>query len=160
MSMLYVTKSRFHGGERIYRGVISAEDIKRISEAMDAKVADVMRYVAIGMFKELVEMSPVDTGRFRASWNFSIGQPGSEEHPEILKNSARSGYLSREEASQISLGRMDENSAKIDGRSSVFLTNIIKYARLLEEGSSRQAPQGMVSVVVPKWANLFKSGSP
>ncbi|UNM17273.1 HK97 gp10 family phage protein [Pseudomonas sp. ArH3a] len=90
-----------------------------------------VRTIAIQCLNEVVMRSPVDTGRFRANNQLSIGSPI---------------YTSREEFDKNGGATILEGVAKLSGLEPytvVFIQNSLPYAEKLENGHSKQAPAGM-----------------
>lgn len=100
----------------------------------------VVRGTLIAMGSKIIKRSPVDTGRFRGNWQFTI-------------NSAASGKLA-------SIG--DPSGALIsasqgwESGSSFYMTNNLPYAERLEYGWSAQAPSGMVRVVLSEYDQILE----
>ncbi|MDF1685359.1 MAG: HK97 gp10 family phage protein [Parvibaculaceae bacterium] len=103
-------------------------------EGAEDEVRVVTQTVALQALRGVVNMSPVDTGRFRGNWNVGVGQLD----PLITDKVDKSG------AATISQGSAEINSSK--AYQVIHLTNSLPYAQKLELGSSKQAPAGMVSV--------------
>lgn len=72
--------------------------------------------------------TPVDTGRARGNWQATLDSPATEE----IEN----------ESMSVALAGVAANLGKINDVS--FLANNLPYIEELEDGSSKQAPAGMV----------------
>lgn len=100
----------------------------------------VVRKVVLGVGKSVVEKSPVDTGRFRANWQHSVGEidDSTSENVDPSGSAAVAGIAAS----------IDEQPA-----SGVvhYLTNSLPYAIPLENGHSKQAPQGMTHLTVVEY---------
>lgn len=127
------------------RGVFKArlaEIVKKANGNIDLAV----RKIAIDLFSEVIEMSPVDTGRFRANWQVSQGAPAFGVWPS---------------ASDLSKGGADAISyvvAQLQGMKatqSIFLVNNLPYSMPLEYGHSQQAPNGMVRVSIANFKSRY-----
>lgn len=119
-----------------------SKDILKKSEEFRKNVYRRMRIVALVLVKNLVLLSPVDTGRLRASWFVSFDNPSDEveEAPggdNVQENSAK--------ATQISLNRATEilSSDKIMGQV-IWIVNNIHYLKYVNEGTARIAPRKFV----------------
>jgi hypothetical protein len=117
---------------------------KQIEAAKD-NAELVAKKIIIELFSRVIQKSPVDTGRFRANWNCSIGSPDLSTSKET-DNSSRG---------KPSTDKMEDDVLKFDiSDRSVFLTNNLDYAETLEYGrdngkpGSIQAPQGMVRISI------------
>ena len=115
-------------------------DLKRNAMAITADRANqFMRGVGLEMHSRLVLRTPVDEGRARANWNASVGSEDGSEDPSAT--SANVGAKSG-----VARGVIRETDFFRGGK--LFLTNGVPYIKKLEEGSSKQAPQGMIAVTV------------
>jgi hypothetical protein len=122
-----------------------ALDLSKAVEAAKANADAVIKKATFELFRSVIEKSPVDTGRFRANWNVAIGSPDLSTN-ENTDDSPR-GEPSVQKMQKTVLG-----SKFLD--QSIFLTNNLPYANVLEEGridgvsGSVQAPQGMVRISI------------
>lgn len=103
---------------------------KIIAHLVEAKKKDFL----YALWEELVDLTPVDTGKARASWFISGGAPTTKELP-----SGNYGYPSRPE-----LDRYKRNYTKW------YLTNTAPYIKYLNNGHSEQAPAGFVQMAMQK----------
>ena len=118
-------------------------DLTKFAEKAGDNADLVVRKVAFEIFKSVIFMTPVDTGRARANWNFAYGNidysvkaKGDTSDPEIK-----------------ALGLI---STKVNGRN-IFISNNLPYAQRLEDGYSNQAPTGMVRVTVTQFQTFIKN---
>lgn len=114
---------------------------KQIKAAND-KAESIVKVTMIELFNRVIQKSPVDTGRFRANWNCSIGSPDLSTSQAI--DPSGSGAISKATSTVVSY--------TLNGQS-VFLTNNLPYADRLENGWSKQAPNGMVRLSVMEIQN-------
>lgn len=107
-------------------------DIGKFRNRFGGKMSTFKRGVMIKLFGAVIKDTPVLTGRLRANWQFSKGQPVSET---IEGTTDPTAAVSQDVAAQV-----DEKDDRY------FLSNNMPYARRIEyEGwSKRKAPQGMV----------------
>jgi len=110
-------------------------DIKKFAKKAGLEVDKVVRSVVLHAYRGVTLKTPVDTGRARANWNISEG----EMNTSVNKN-----------ATQIQPFR------KPTGKRDVYITNSLPYIMLLEKGSSKQAPQGMVDITMNEIRSSFK----
>ncbi len=105
--------------------------IDKLTAKLGANVEIVTRKIVYDLFMQVVQRSPVDTGRFRANWNVSYGEPSYAftENTDENRVTAELGKVST-----VPLGGM------------INLSNGLPYAHRLELGWSDQAPGGMVRV--------------
>jgi len=108
---------------------------KLIQRAGD-KAETVVRMTVISMARSCIAKSPVDTGRFRGNWQFGIGAANTANGSPSDKSGG---------ASEI---RIVNGVMSAQMGTKLFVTNSLPYARRLEYGHSKQAPQGMVRLTV------------
>jgi hypothetical protein len=114
-------------------------------EAANDKVESIVKVTMIELFNRVIQKSPVDTGRFRANWNCSIGSPDLSTSQAI--DPSGSGAISKATSTVVSY--------TLNGQS-VFLTNNLPYADRLENGWSKQAPNGMVRLSMMEIQNSVR----
>jgi hypothetical protein len=128
-----------------------ASNIKEFSLALRKDAADwapqevrkVHRAVALEAHRGLVLMNPVDSGRMRANWQF-----GADEPPVgVLDAFDKSGAAT--------IARAAAEIEQIEPFSNTYSVNNVPYAEEIENGSSQQAPAGVLNVTfsrVKSWA--------
>lgn len=85
----------------------------------------------------IVMRSPVDTGRFRANWQFGAGAIDFTTSDQVDPSGA------------ISIAKVQAQLGAVNAGGVYYLTNSLPYAYRLEyEGWSAQAPAGMVRVTL------------
>jgi hypothetical protein len=116
----------------------------------------VIRKVVLDLSAQVVLMSPVDTGRFRANWMIGEGSPnlsvvGNYDTSGLGKKTGKgfSGGVSVNSGETTKIAALN-----ITGDQSVFITNSLPYAARLEYGWSKQAPEGMVRKTVAKFLGI------
>lgn len=121
-------------------------DLRAFRDRTSARVNAVVRKIILDVGVRLVERSPVGDadywampappgyvgGRFRANWQYGLNSPDVA----TTENTDASG------AATIS-GIERGIDGKVVGRVH-YITNSLPYSKRLEEGWSRQAPNGMV----------------
>lgn len=117
---------------------------KFIDEVVPEKHQLLLQAVAMQVLTGVVQMSPVDTGRFRGNWQVTIGSPSRQ----ALLATDKSG------APTITNGVATIEGAPPFGV--IYITNNLVYAAKLEEGHSRQAPAGMVAVTIANVESQFR----
>ena len=97
----------------------------------------VVRKFGLDMFSQVVERSPVDTGRFKANWNVAFDRVDTFTTPSTDKAGGKTKERIRVMLNGWEVGQ------------SIFFTNSLPYAIPLEYGhSKKQAPLGMVRITV------------
>lgn len=120
---------------------------KRDFAALLKKAGDkaemVVRKTALELQSSMIEMSPVDTGRFKGNWQCGVGVVNTATDSGEDKTGA--GAIGR---TQAALG-----SWKVG--QTITLSNSLPYARRLEYGWSKQAPGGMVRLTVQNYSRAL-----
>jgi len=104
---------------------------------IEGEALSIVRSIVIQAYGRIVERTPVDTGRARASWQFSTGHIDTSVQPE-------GEYKDKLEAIK----------AEIEARIARaepgiwYISNHLEYIEALEAGWSRQAPGGMVALTL------------
>lgn len=93
------------------------------------------RRIALQLFSDVTFLSPVKTGRFRGSWTLAAGKPDVSVAPEGGSAGAAAGVPLLGGASL---------PASMPLETVIWLNNQLVYAEALEEGHSRQAPDGVL----------------
>jgi hypothetical protein len=104
------------------------------------------RAVAVALLSRVIDRSPVDTGRFRASWNIVSGEDADLSVAKEGKNDG-SGVMAKSVALQLT--------------NAYVVSNNLPYGPALEAGYSKQAPQGVVRLsIIDVKTKLEVSGTP
>lgn len=113
--------------------------------------ADVaVRKIAFDLFSAIVKKTPVDTGRARSSWTVGVGYPNTSVAPETKRK------RSAARATEKSLSQL-RKLARFKLGQSIYLLNNLDYVIFLEEGSSKQAPYGMVRLSIGEIRAQFRT---
>lgn len=122
--------------------------VLRFQNLTPERVTFVKRQVATTAMQRLGRRAPVLTGRYRASFNISINgidyTVPSPAPKEFIKEK-KVYYKYDETKAQKALGGVSLKVA--DG---IFISNSLPYAEALENGHSRQAPNGIFRTVIPE----------
>jgi hypothetical protein len=121
------------------------DQLRAFQVKTERNLTQVGRKVALEMFKRVIYKTPVDTGRARANWQVTIGSQASG----TVEIDDKSGGATMSKATAASAG--------FNAGDTIYLTNNLPYIRKLEEGSSQQAPTGMVALTVQEFAAVVKS---
>lgn len=120
-----------------------ARALKRATKRLTQDEAALfLKKVAFDALAGVLEKSPVDTGRFKANWRVGINAPD------------RSTIVGRKDTSPVgtpgratsTFARVSTKLAKVKGGSTIYISNNLPYAQVLEDGSSQQA-QGPNAIV-------------
>lgn len=121
----------------------STEDLDKFSKQVGIDYHTLLKRVVFDIFGRIVEKTPVDTGRARASWNISIGKPDPSVAPEGQQPALN--RLSAEAKAGAALATLTERGV-LDVP--IFISNNLPYILELENGHSKQAPEGMVALSI------------
>jgi hypothetical protein len=94
------------------------------------------------LLRLMIYTTPVKTGEARGAWRISAGAPVSA-HSERLDPDGAKTYLEE-------VGTLES----IHHFANVFVTNTAPHFQFLEQGSSQQAPQGVIRVVLPAFKSM------
>lgn len=117
-------------------------DVSKWRALTDEALAGVLQGVALKMTSRVILRTPVDTGRLRGNW-----QVGLNSRPQDLLTAPDKSGRGTTAKAQTTIGR-----AKARDRISIM--NNLPYANPIEDGSSKQAPQGMVKVTVKEFRGI------
>lgn len=103
----------------------------------------IVRKTSMDLYKDILNKSPVDTGRFRANNLMSI---------DFADN--------REVGVRNTSSQLGEANSKLSGRvagRTVFIQNNLDYALKLEYGSSAQAPDGIYGTSILRFNRFLEN---
>ncbi len=104
--------------------------------AVDIKVFT--KLVAFKIHDRIVERTPVDTGRARASWTIIAGESADTSvAPPDFSGGAAAGSAAAK-----------AKQGSIEPANSYVIANSLDYIEALENGHSRQSPSGMVALAI------------
>lgn len=116
--------------------------IEKFTHIVGLRGDTVIRKLAFDAFDGLLRRSPVDTGRFRASWRLGINRVNESVSPERTRASKRGG---KSAGSSAEIGeQVKAFNAKFGD--TVHITNNLPYAQALEDRHSNQAPAGVLEI--------------
>lgn len=129
-----------YAGKQGSFGLQLAEFAEQAKEAVDAS----LREVVIELGNSLIRMSPVDTGRFRGNWQFSIDNPAEGTLADL------------DPAGTETSARLAGDSILFKSGETAYIVNNLPYAIPLEYGHSDQAPGGMVRVTLARFQQIVE----
>jgi len=118
--------------------------ILRRADEVQAHAPDIIRKATIASLNAITYATPVDEGRARANWNVSQGQPDLSLTESTDAESSVSEGVSKAQDYKSGLGAN-------------LITNNLEYIGALENGSSSQAPSGMIRFGVNAARKVFNS---
>lgn len=121
---------------------------KYLTEDVPQEANLLARAVGAEALRRLVYRTPVKTGRARGAWFVSVDD---RNYDQALADAA--GNPTRSDAQA-----MNEGIGVINGSKpfqSIILQNNVEYIEALEDGSSTQAPSGMLAVTAAELQAVF-----
>lgn len=95
-----------------------------------------VRFIAIEAYSRIIDRTPVDTGRARGNWTLNIGRPVEFSGPGTRRQV------------ESMIRQAERTLERLEFGKSVWIANGVEYIIWLEQGSSRKAAEGMVSVTL------------
>jgi hypothetical protein len=117
-------------------------DIQKITLHLTQKTSQVLVLLMAETDARLKMKSPVDTGRFRASWTIGVGQPDPRVAPATEKGK---------------VATPEPRIPAITIGATYYHANSLPYARRLEYGWSKQAPGGMVRLTAAEIPGIIEA---
>jgi Tfp pilus assembly protein FimT len=121
-------------------------EISEYARKVPDKITELQKKLVLEALRRIVLSTPVDTGRARGNWQVTLGTPAE-------------GKL--ETTDQNGSDTIQKGVAVLDGLppfQCVWISNNLEYIEFLEDGSSQQAPHGMVRLTVTQLRMALRSG--
>ena len=118
-------------------GIRHTIKLGKYSAGIEQRADLIKRKIALEIFRELLETTPIDTGRARAGWSLGA-MHGSNVPPKD-----KSGY-GFDAAMQVNPSMAPQNAPVI------YIYNNVEYIGRLNAGSSTQAPREFVQLAIDK----------
>ena len=118
------------------------QDIQKIQLHLTQKTSQVLVLLMAETDARLKMKSPVDTGRFRASWTIGVGQPD----PSVA-SAAEAGKVASPEPGIHAITVVQ----------TYYHANSLPYARRIEYGWSKQAPSGVVRLTAAEVPQIIEA---
>ena len=120
-----------------------AANLNKLCKRAKDKAHVVVRKTAFELQGMMIDTSPVRTGRFRSNWAVGLGaiNTSTDAAPDKTGDAAK--------------GRAQAALQGWKPGQTIYLSNSLPYARRLEMGWSKQAPQGMVRRVVQRYGDAL-----
>jgi len=112
-------------------------DLNAFAEKLELNIGVVVEKIGNDLLAKIVKRTPVDTGRMRSSWAVSLSEP--------------SGYMPDKEGPFFD-AQFPTTIGPITGKTTLWIVSNLVYAEPLENGHSKQSPQGMVKISVAEVA--------
>ena len=108
--------------------------IRMVGDVNRKDIDNWFRAITLGLYRDVIIGTPVDTGRARANWQLAIGSPPASVLSKTDKG--RKGKSSGVSGSEVKKAKQKIGVRKT-GRS-VFIANNLGYIGVLESGHSKQ----------------------
>lgn len=116
-------------------------DLQAFAASINVQFETVVRKLIIDLFRRVVEKTPVDTGRARASWTLNIGRPSYQAQRANYKSNGPA-------ATQEAMGQLDKVKNVKPFEEIVWIANGLHYLPYLENGTATIAPVAMVELSI------------
>lgn len=113
----------------------------------EKKIEDAIALIALDSLRGVVKKPPVDTGRFRGNWIVSKNAANTTSSQVTDKNGGQT----------ITKGSGVIDTFKMNTDSRIIIQNNLPYANRLENGWSKQAPNGMVALTVAEMQRKYRN---
>jgi len=114
---------------------------QKLISTMEKDIAKAVQGISAKVLSSVVKKTPVDKGCAKNNWNLSEGKMDKS----IVFST---GNCKRDSAININ------NLENITGKKDIYITNSLDYISKLENGSSKQAPKGMVASTINELKSL------
>lgn len=121
-----------------------AESLAAFAEQTKDAIDDVFREVVIEIGTSVIRLSPVDTGRFKGNWQFTVGAPSNQSIDTFDKAGHEAIATLVAEVSKLEVGQV------------AYIVNNLVYGVPLEYGHSDQAPAGMVQITLARFQQIVE----
>lgn len=109
-----------------------ADEILAFEKFAENKTDEEQRSIALELFGSIIKDTPVDEGRLRGNWIATTAMPSTE----TLEVNDKSGAITINKMSRVVMGSKGEGS--------LFMTNNLPYAEVIEMGGPGRTPRRMV----------------
>ena len=125
-----------------------SKSLMALCSHVDGSIEKVIRKSCIDLYRRIVERTPVDTGRAKASWSISTVHADDVQHDP-------DGFSYNEIATIVNNNVSDFSVSVHDNQ--VVIYNNLEYISELENGTSDQAPTGMVAISLSEFTEHFNN---
>ena len=127
-------------------------DVSRFVEKANGNMDLVVQKVSLDLLTRVVRMTPVKSGRARGNWMVENGII-----PEGERYDAKEG--GKRAAAGSAIRAAAEKIAESRAGTTVFIANNVPYIVELEDGSSTQAPQGMLRTTLQSYRGIVEDAA-
>jgi len=118
-----------------------ASELSKFTAKAESNTEQVFRASTISLFSSIIKRTPVKSGRLKGNWQIDINQPatGDVSDSDTTPINSLDGSSTRKVVTKVMPATLND---------SIYMVNNLPYARIVENGSSTQAPHGFVAVSV------------
>lgn len=117
-------------------------DIDNFIGVVETNSDKVFRGSALSLFTRIIKRTPVLTGRLVSNWQVEFDKKSTKK-----PSGSRSSRASKAGVQSTSIKKIVTKMADATTRNTVYFTNNLPYARVIEDGASKvKSPEGMVKV--------------
>lgn len=122
-------------------------DFAKFEVKTERQAVAVVKKIVLELFTRVMKRTPVDTGNARVNWELGVDAIGNHTATATLVEGEN-------QISQEAFIRGLAELATYKPGAIVYITNNVEYVGYLEEGSSNQAPQGMVMITAREFQSI------
>lgn len=136
--------SNVHHMTRKYGGLTGtfSEQLEGFAEYAKEAADEIFKSVVIQIGASVINLSPVDTGRFLANWQFSINSTSNASIDDT------------DQMGDKTLARFVKEVGPLTYGQTAYIYNNLIYSLPLEYGHSRQAPSGMLRITLARFQEI------
>lgn len=112
------------------------------TENVETKVDDILQTIVFKIGESVVNLSPVDTGRFKGNWQLTIDERAS------------ASLLRYDQDGHTTLAAIAAKANSFTAGQVAYIQNMVLYGYDLEYGYSKQAPDGMVRITALQFQQI------
>jgi len=122
-------------------------NLKLFAKSIEVDLTKVLKKVGFDVLRGVIQKTPVDTGRARSSWELTVDKENVNPPPA-------SGTSFNGVGEAIAKGTAELQN--VGPYSTIIVSTNLDYMEYLENGSSKQAPNGMVAITLEEVKASFK----
>lgn len=122
-------------------------DLAKFEVKTERQASAVIKKIVLELFIRVMKRTPVDTGNARVNWELGVDAVGNTV---ATATTVEGENQISQQAFLVGLGEL----AKFKPGQTIYITNNVNYIEYLEEGSSQQAPQGMVKITALEFQSI------
>ncbi len=134
------------------------------SEVVIDKLRLIQKKIVLTALQRVVEKTPVRTGRARGNWQVTINKLASGvvdnsnwEKKRKKKELTKDGYQPLNKDDHDAINKGIAAIKDLPPFCIVYISNNLDYIEFLENGSSEQAPEGMVATTIAELKQMFRN---